>query len=230
VLLRLCAALAAATSGFAAAILARIDAAQLRPDQLVHYSRDDLLGTSPVTTAHADEGALSLEEMAQAVVEVSDNTAANKLLALIGGPAGYTHFLRTLGDHDTRLDRIELELNSNLPHDVRDTTTPHAMLADMSQVLLGDTLSAASRGRLLGWLKACRTGRERLRAQLPVGWSAGDKTGTGDRGANNDLAIFWPPAGAPLLLACYLSGSQQPAAVLNGAHAHIGAVVANALG
>ena len=66
-------------------------------------------------------------------------------------------------------------------------------------------------------------------AQLPPGWSAGDKTGTGDRGANNDLAIFWPPAGAPILVACYLTDSQQPAGVLNAAHAHIGAVVANAL-
>lgn len=213
----------------AAAILARVDAAQLRPDQLVHYSRDDLLVNSPVTTAHVDEGALPLEEMAQAVVEMSDNTAANQLLALVGGPPGYTRFLRTLGDPTTRLDRNELALNSNLPHDVRDSTTPHAMLADMNKVLLGDTLSAGSRARLLGWLKDCRTGRERLRAQLPSGWSAGDKTGTGDRGANNDLAIFWPPAGSPLLVACYLTGSQQPAAELNAAHARIGAIVANAL-
>jgi beta-lactamase class A len=213
----------------AAAILARVDAAQLRPDQLMHYSPDGLLANSPVTTAHADEGALPLQEMARAVVEVSDNTAANQLLALIGGPPGYARFLRTLGDHNTRLDRIELALNSNLPGDVRDTTTPRAMLADMSQVLLGDTLSAGSRERLLQWLRDCRTGRERLRAQLPSGWSAGDKTGTGERGANNDLAIFWPPGAAPLLIACYLSGSQQPAAELNAAHARIGALVAHAL-
>jgi beta-lactamase class A len=213
----------------AAAILARVDAQQLRLDQLVRYSRDSLLANSPVTTAHVDTGTLSLEVMARAVVEVSDNTAANRLLALIGGPAGYTRFLRALGDRVTRLDRIELALNSNLPHDVRDTTTPNAMLADMNKVLIGGALSAGSRERLLGWLRDCRTGRERLRAQLPPGWSAGDKTGTGDRGANNDLAIFWPPAGAPLLVACYLTDSQQPAAALNAAQARIGATVANAL-
>jgi beta-lactamase class A len=213
----------------AAAILAEVDAARLRLDQVIRYSRDNLLANSPVTSAHVDEGALSLEEMARSVVEESDNTGANQLLALIGGPPGYTRFVRALGDRVTRLDRVELALNSNLPHDVRDTTTPHATLTDMSKVLLGGTLSAASRERLLRWLKDCRTGRERLRAQLPPGWSAGDKTGTGDRGANNDLAIFWPPAGAPLLLACYLTDSQQPTAVLNAAHARSGAVVANAL-
>jgi len=213
----------------AAVILARVDAGQLRLDQRIRYTPDSLLANSPVTTAHVDEGSLSLQEMAQAVVEVSDNSAANLLLALIGGPAGYTRYLRGLGDRVTRLDRVELALNSNLPRDVRDTTTPRAMLADMNRVLLGGALSAASRERLLGWLKYCGTGCERLRAQLPQGWSAGDKPGTGDRGAHNDLAIFWPPAGAPLLLACYLTDSRQPAAVLNAAHARIGAVVANAL-
>jgi beta-lactamase class A len=213
----------------AAAILARVDAQQLRLDQLIRYSRDSLLANSPLTTAHVDAGALSLGEMARAVVEVSDNTAANQLLALVGGPQGYTRFLRGLGDGVTRLDRIELALNSNLPHDVRDTTTPDAMLADMHKVLISGTLAPASRERLLGWLRDCRTGGERLRAQLPPGWSAGDKTGTGDRGANNDLAIFWPPSGAPLLVASYLTDSQQPAAALNAVQARIGAIVANAL-
>jgi beta-lactamase class A len=213
----------------AAAILARVDAGQLRLDLPMHYSRDSLLAHSPVTLAHVDQGALPLEDMARAVVEESDNTAANALLALIGGPQAYTRFLRTLGDRVTRLDRIELALNSNLPNDVRDTTAPSAMLADMNQVLIGRTLSAESRERLLGWLRDCSTGRERLRAQLPPGWSAGDKTGTGNRGANNDLAIFWPPSGAPILVACFLTDSQQPAAVLNAAHARIGAAVANAL-
>src|SRR5215469_8368785 len=108
----------------AAAILAEVDAARLRLDQVIRYSRDSLLANSPVTTAHVDEGALSLEEMARSVVEESDNTAANQLLALIGGPSGYTRFVRALGDRVTRLDRVELALNSNLPHDVRDTTTP----------------------------------------------------------------------------------------------------------
>jgi beta-lactamase class A len=78
-------------------------------------------------------------------------------------------------------------------------------------------------------MKACRTGRERLRARLPSGWEAGDKTGTGERGAVNDLAIFWPPANAaPLLIACYLSGSGLPVDALAEAHARIGALIIRA--
>jgi beta-lactamase class A len=164
--------------------------------------------------------------MLQAMVERSDNTAANQLLRLIGGPTDYTAYLRGIGDPTTRLDRMEPELNSNLPGDERDTTTPTAMLEDMQRVLLGEVLSRGSRERLLQWMRECKTGRERLRARLPAGWEAGDKTGTGSRGAVNDLAILFPPKRQPLLVACYMTGSRAPVESLSRAHARIGALVA----
>lgn len=188
----------------ATALLARIDAGSLQPAERVPYTRSDLLPNSPLTEPHVADGTLPLEGLLRAMVEMSDNTAANLLLKLAGGPAGYTQFLRGLGDSFTRLDRVELALNSNLPGDPRDTTSPSAMLGDMQKTLLGTTLAVSSRERLLGWMRNCRTGRERLRARLPAGWKAGDKTGTGDRGAVNDLAILWPPARPPILVACYL--------------------------
>jgi beta-lactamase class A len=212
----------------AAAVLARIDAGELHDTQLQHYAAADLLPNSAVTHAHVSEGALPLASLVQAVIEVSDNTAANLLLGLIGGPPGYTRFVRTLGDEVTRLDRTETALNSNLPDDPRDTTSPNAMLADLVRVLTGTVLAPASRARLLTFMRDCRTGTARLRAQLPAGWSAGDKTGTGDNGAVNDLAIFWPPGRQPILIACYLSGSRRPVAELNALHARIGALVAAA--
>jgi beta-lactamase class A len=212
----------------AAAILARVDAGTLRLDQEVTYGENDLLSNSPVTTRHASDGHLPVETLLEAVIEVSDNTSANLLLALDGGPRGVTRYCRSLGDHITRLDRTELALNSNLPADPRDTTTPRAMLGDLERILTGDALSSASRARLLGWLRACRTGQERLRAGLPPGWTAGDKTGTGDRGAVNDVAIFVPPGRKPLLIACYLSDSGQDTKALNTVHARIGAQVAAA--
>jgi beta-lactamase class A len=214
----------------AAAILSRVDAGALNLNGLLHYTREQLLPNSPVTSAHVAAGALSLSALAQAAVEDSDNTAANCLLGLTGGPAGYTHYLRGLGDTRTRLDRNEPGLNSNLPSDPRDTTTPAAMLADMHKVLLGAVLAQRSRTSLLSWMKNCRTGGGRLRAHLPAGWQAGDKTGTGERGAVNDLAIFWPPARAPILIACYLSESARPTDDLSPIHARIGALVAAASG
>lgn len=213
-----------------AAILARIDSGALQSGQRVPYARESLLPNSPITKTHLAEGALPLESLVQAVIEVSDNTAANLLLGLIGGPPAYTQFVRGLGDPITRLDRIEPALNSNLPGDPRDTTAASAMLGDLHKTLLGTTLSKSSRERLLGWMRNCRTGRERLRAKLPAGWTAGDKTGTGDRGAVNDLAIFWPPKRAPVLIACYLSDSTRPVNELAAVHARIGALIVDALG
>jgi beta-lactamase class A len=210
----------------AAAILVRVDRAQLSLDERVSYGPSDLLEYAPVARQHVDEGALTVEALAQAVVTVSDNTAANLLLAKIGGPAGLTRFAKSMGDLVTRFDRTEPTLNSNESGDPRDTTSPRAMVGLMRQVLCGDTLSNASRERLLSWLRDCETGKERLRAGFPRNWIAGDKTGTGARGATNDVAIVMPPNRAPILVAAYMSEGGAGLRALQAAHADVGQLVA----
>ncbi len=218
----------------AACILSAIDAGRIRATQPIRYAAADLLPLSPVTRAHLGAGSpgagsLSVAQLAQAVVEVSDNAAANLLLGLCGGPAGLTRFLRASGDPVTRLDRTEPALNSNLPGDPRDTTTPRAMLATMRRILLGDVLEAGSRDMLRGWLRDCATGKDRLRSGLPQDWSVGDKTGTGQNGAIVDLAWAWPPAPrAPILIACCMSGSDAPLERLEAAQADIAGLAAAA--
>jgi len=169
---------------------------------------------------------LSIRELCAAAVELSDNVAANLLLPLIGGPAGLTAFMRESGDTVTRLDRNEPELNSNLPDDLRDTSSPRALVESMQRLLLGPRLAAPSRAALIAWLTNSRTGLQRLRAGLPADWRAGDKTGTGPRGAVNDAAIAWPAGRAPILIAVLMSGSPHPAALLGEAHAQIARLVA----
>jgi beta-lactamase class A len=173
---------------------------------------------------------MSLDKLCAAAIEESDNGAANLLLSLVGGPAGLTARLRRLGDPITRLDRTELTLNTNLPGDPRDTTTPAAYARTMRKVLLGDGLTPASRHRLEGWMVDCKTGLDRLRAGLPAGWPAGDKSGTGDNGAVNDVAIVRPPGRAPILIAVFLSGSDRPVDQLSAAHARIARAVVATFG
>jgi beta-lactamase class A len=210
----------------AAAILARVERASLSLDERVSYDAHDLLDTGPITTRHVAEGFMTVGALTQAALTVSDNTAANLLLAKLGGPAGFTEFVRSLGDSVTRLDRAELALNSNDAGDPRDTTSPRAMVGLMRKVLCGDALSPAGRERLLGWLRACETGRERLRAGLPPDWIVGDKTGTGQRGAVNDVAIALPRGRAPILVASYLSDGDAGLPALTAAQADIGRLVA----
>ena len=213
----------------AGVVLEKVDRAELSLDERVPYGKADLLDYAPVTAEHVAEGAMSVEALANAAVTVSDNTAANLLLAKVGGPAGLTLFFRRVGDPATRLDRNEPMLNEDNRGDVRDTTSPQAMVSLMRAVLCGDTLFRVSRDRLLALMQACETGKERLRAGLPAGWTIGDKTGTGLRGAFNDVAIAVAPSRAPVLIAAYLSDGQASDEQLKAAHVAIARLVAERL-
>lgn len=210
----------------AAAVLQAVEKGTLTLEQRVTISARDMLAHAPVTTKYVAAGSITIRELCAAAVEESDNPAANLLLAQIGGPAGLTHFIRSLGDNVTRLDRTELALNSNLPGDPRDTTSPRAMVGSMEKVLLAKhTLSDASRDLLIGWLINSPRGLQRIRAGLPQGWRVGDKAGTGENGAINDLAIAWPPRRGPILIAVYMSESKLPTEQLVVVHAEIGAAL-----
>lgn len=212
-----------------AAVLQRVDSGREQLARRVPYGRADLLDYAPVTKAHVQHGGMTIAALCAAALTYSDNTAANLLLQSLGGPAVVTAFARSLGDQMTRLDRTEPTLNTALSGDDRDTTTPAAMLEDMRAILLGDVLAAASRRRLSDWLIASTTGAARLRAGLPAGWRVGDKTGTGDNGAANDVAIVWPPQRAPLLIAAYLVEGDADAGARNAALADVARLVADSV-
>jgi beta-lactamase class A len=213
--------------------------AERQPDflnQRVLFVERDLLSYAPVARERFGDGPrgeMTVEELAEAAIVLSDNTAANLLLEGVGGPGGLTGFLRANGDAVTRLDRTEIELNDVAPGDERDTTTPDAMAHTMARLLLGRTahgappLNAASREKLIGWMVASPTGRERLRAGFPASWRVGDKTGTwaGEHNATNDVAIAFPPSRAPIIIACYLAASSVEPAARNAAHAEVARAV-----
>jgi len=186
--------------GLAACVLARIDDGRLRPDEVLPYRAADLLPNSPVTGAHAGAGGMTVLALAEAAQTVSDNLAANLLLRRIGGPAALTRWWRSLGDRVTRLDRYEPGLNFVPAGEVRDTSTPRATAYAVSRIFSTRVLKPDSRERLLGWMVGTRTGLARIRAGLPDGWHAGDKTGTAMRQGMgnmvNDIAFAYPP-GAP---------------------------------
>ena len=214
----------------AALALARVDRGGERLDRRIVFSDKDIVTYSPVTKEHVGPGGMSVAEICDAAVTLSDNTAGNLMLASFGGPSALTAFVRTLGDGLTRLDRIETELNEASPGDPRDTTTPAAMLGDMRRLLVGDALSAGSREHLTGWLLASKTGAKRLRAGFPADWRVGDKTGTGGNGTANDIAVAWPPGRAPILVAAYFTGSTISDEARNAVIADAGRIVVAGLG
>jgi beta-lactamase class A len=216
----------------AAAVLKEVEQGREMLGRRLPVQASDLVQHSPVTEKLVGTDGASVAQLCEATMIISDNAAANLLLPLIGGPDGLTRFVRTLGDNRTRLDRNEPNLNSAIPGDPRDTTTPIAMLHCMQRLLLGNALGEASREQLLAWLRGNLTGDNRLRAGLPAGWQVGDKTGTSDNGSNgtsNDIAIIWPPGRAPLLLTCYLTESPLSSAARDGVHKAVATAVAQAI-
>jgi beta-lactamase class A len=105
------------------------------------------------------------------------------------------------------LDRREPDLNEATPGDPRDTTTPNAIASNFKGLLLGDVLLPVARDQLTKWLIENKTGDARLRAGLPQVWRVGDKTGAGEHGTTNDVAVLWPPERPPLIVAVYLTGA-----------------------
>ncbi|WP_370515471.1 class A beta-lactamase [Cyanobium sp. Copco_Reservoir_LC18] len=197
-------------------------------EQRIRFGRQDLVSHSPVAEQHL-EGGLTVAEMAAATVQTSDNTAANQLMARLGGPAGLTAFARSIGNRTFRLDRWETALNSAIPGDPRDTDTPAGMGTSLQALVLGTALGPPQRQRLQDWLIGTTTGDRRVRAGVPSGWRVGDKTGTcGAYGTANDVAVLWPPDRAPIVLAVFHTQADPAAAAQDGVIAEAAAIVAGA--
>ncbi|MFD3461145.1 class A beta-lactamase [Nocardia fluminea] len=179
-------------------------------DQVIRYTAADIVVNSPETEKHIDTG-MTVTALCDAAITLSDNTAGNMLLRLLGGPAGFTAFLRTLGDTVSRLDRWEPELNTAIPGDERDTTTAAALVANYRALVVGTALQEPERAQLATWLKASKTGAKRIKAGLPTDWIVGDKTGTPAYGSALDVAVAWPPNRAPLVLAVLTTKPDQNA-------------------
>jgi beta-lactamase class A len=208
-----------------AMVLARVDAGRQRLDDRIVVTPASLLDWSPVTSKRVGQ-AMSVAELCEAAITISDNAAANLLLASAGGPAAVTAFARHIGDAVTRLDRTEPTLNEGTPGDPRDTSTPRAMAQTLRSVLLGDALSPVGRARLVAWMTATTTGAERLRAGLPFEWRLAHKTGTGRLGTTNDIGVAWPPRRPPLVVVAYLTECNAAGAAREAALARVARSVA----
>lgn len=202
-------------------ILARVDREEETLDRRIVVKQSDLVDWSPVVEKCVGGDGISIAELCEATITLSDNAAANLLLAASSGPRALTEFLRGLGDDVTRLDRTEPTLNYHeTPDDERDTTTPVAMVDTLRKLIFADVLSPRSKAQLAAWLVMNKTGDTRLRAGFPADWMTGDKTGTnGDKAGNaNDVAVGWSPDRGAIIVSAFvempgISGDERNAVI-----------------
>ncbi|MDO0924433.1 class A beta-lactamase [Streptomyces sp. TG1A-8] len=213
---------------FAAAAVLR-DGGDCAPlDEVVHYPPHDILPNSPRTEEHVGTG-MAVGDLCAAAIRYSDNTAGNLLLRRIGGPAGLTAFFRSLGDPVSRLDRWETDLNTAVPGDPRDTTTPEALGTVLERLTLGRGLDEFGREQLVTWLKGNTTSTRRFGAGLPRDWVLADKTGTGSYASAHDIGVAWTTRGTPVLLTVLSAKSAEDAPVDEALLAETARVLARAL-
>lgn len=219
----MCSSFKALAAGF---ILARVDQGTETLDRRIPFQEKDLVTYSPVTEKHVGGAGMTIAELCAATITTSDNTAANLLLDSFGGPPALTAWLRSIGDENTRLDRIEHALNEAKKGDPRDTTTPAAMLDTLGKLTVGSALTENSRKQLNAWMVANTTGDLRIRAGLPAAWRVGDKTGTNATGEASDIAIAWPEGRSPLLITVYIAEATAEVKDLNPIFAEVGRMAA----
>lgn len=180
----------------AAAILQQVEDL----DRVVTYPNEALVDYSPVTEQYVGTG-MSIRDLAEATVRTSDNTAANLLLDQLGGPEGFAAVLARAGDDTTHPARFEPELNTAVPGDPRDTSTPRALAETLRGFALGGQLSAAESDTLIDWMSGNPTGDALIRAGAPEGAVVADKSGAAGYGTRNDIAIVRPAVGDPIVIA-----------------------------
>lgn len=212
-----------------AAILDRSKGALEFIRQRVTYTQNDLVEYSPMTEKHVGEG-MTIADLCAAALQYSDNTAGNLLMRMLGGPTAVTVFARSIGDPEFRLDRWETDINTALPGDLRDTSTPEAMGLSLQRLVLGDVLAPYQRNQLRDWLCGSTTGATRIKAGIPAEWKIGDKTGGGQYGTANDIAVIWPTNRVPVIVSIYTTQNDINAKARNDIIASAARIVVDWLG
>lgn len=192
----------------AVATLERVQREEERLDRAVAVTRADMIPHAPVTEK-AIGRTLTIRELMQAAVEVSDNPAANIPIREMGGIAVWRSWWPTFGDTTTVISRLEPDLNTALPNDPRDTCLPDQTIANIRELAFSDRLTPEHDQLITGWLIASPTGPNRIKAGAPQGWTVAHKTGTGANGATNDIGMLTPLSGSPVLMAAYFTGAPE---------------------
>ena len=166
-------------------------------------------------------GGVTARELMDQMLVHSNNRSTDQLLAALGGPAVVDGWLRTHGLSGIRVDRNIAQLLSDRRdlQDVRDSSTPAAMLQLLRLVDSGNALRPESRAVLMDMMRRCATGSNRIRGILPPGVTVEHKTGTLN-GYTGDVGFLTLEDGRRIAVVFFArGGSNRPAVIATAARA-----------
>ncbi|MFL6830816.1 MAG: serine hydrolase [Sphingomicrobium sp.] len=180
--------------------------------------------------AQVDHGRRSLDDtisgvrartlMARMLIH-SDNRATDMLIRDLGGPHAVDQWLQENGVRGVRVDRTIAQLLSDKRDlwDRRDSSTPMAMVELLRKIYKAELIKPDSRNYLLDVMARCETGKNRMKALLPLGTPVEHKTGTLN-GYTGDVGFISLPDGRRIAVAMFArGGANRPRAIAEAARA-----------
>jgi beta-lactamase class A len=214
-------------------LLARVDRGEVRLDQMIEIQASDLHpGSGTLTDLFNRPGlALSVRNLLELMMLISDNSATDVLLRLAGGPEAVTASLRSRGITGIDVSRPTniliadwLKARNEFDADPRDTSTPDAMADLFVRIHRKEGLKPESAELLLDIMRRCRTGEARLKGMLPRNTEVAHKTGT-IGGSANDVGIMSLPDGGRVAIAVFVKSSSKDVAARERSIAEIARAV-----
>jgi beta-lactamase class A len=200
------------------AVLDAVERGNLRLDQDVEILASDREKVGPIDDHWKPGMRVTVAYMVDVVLVDSDNTAADKLIQLLGGPTAVERALVAKGVAGVRVSLDEKGLGGEMKRDLdaiehgsENGTSPDAMAALLVRLFRGELLSRASTDRILDSMRRCATSARRFRAGFPKGTEVFDKTGT-MRISSNDVGIVTLPGGTHVAIAVFTRGGKDAAA------------------
>lgn len=171
--------------------------------ELIRLKRSDFVAGSEILDAYSVGHTISIDTLAHAMIEQSDNTASNVLLDYLGfGVVENT--IGTAGLHHTQLRRHFMSPNAR-PHHSDNLTTPRDMGSLLYQIERGAheavyTIASPKSCRRMIAILLRQEDRDKIARGLPKGIPLANKTGEIDE-VRNDVGIVDPLGDRPYILA-----------------------------
>jgi beta-lactamase class A len=199
----------------ALAVLHQVELGKLQLDRPVRFLKSDRSETfSPLQDEFPEADVdVPLRKLIKLTVETSDNTAADILLRLIGGPDVLQQYLDSLGMSAIHQQDSEHTLHSDQRLQYRDYAEPAAMVALLRLFADHSPLNPEHTALLNGWMLEATSGPNRIKGLLPAGTPVAHKTGSsgvewGMIPATNDVGLITLPDGRRLALAVFVVDAQ----------------------
>lgn len=200
-------------------VLTQIDQGKFSLNQEIKITKDDLLPNtwSPIREKYPNGTTMQLSKLIKYTVSKSDNNGCDILLRLIGGPSNVESYLHSIGIKNVSIKVNEEEMHKDWNAQFKNWITPKAANKMLKLFYNNENqlLSAKSYHFIWNVLKETKTGKNKIKGELPKGTIVAHKTGSsgmnknGITAAENDIGVVTLPNGKHFFISVFVTKSSE---------------------